>query len=70
MKHKIVEVLGWGLLIVSTLFGAGAVIYLRFANIDMTETRLFVEFWPVWIGAGAGMLSGLALAEGRKWWSS
>ena len=25
------------------------VFYIRFTHIDMTETRLFVEFWPIWV---------------------
>ena len=25
-------------------------IYIRLSNLDMTQTRLFVEFWYVWLG--------------------
>ena len=27
-------------------------LYIRLSNIDMTQTRLFVEFWYIWLGAG------------------
>ena len=27
-------------------------IYIRLSNIDMTQTRLFIEFWYIWLGAG------------------
>ena len=25
-------------------------LYVKLSNIDMTQTRLFVEFWYVWLG--------------------
>lgn len=25
------------------------IVYIKFTNIDMTETRLFLEFWPIWV---------------------
>ena len=27
-------------------------LYIRLSNIAMTQTRLFVEFWYMWLGAG------------------
>lgn len=44
-----------------------ATVSLRFSNIDMTETRLFVAFWPAWILiAMCAVLGGLLVAEKRK----
>jgi hypothetical protein len=28
---------------------AGAIIAVRFANPDMTETELFLAYWPLWL---------------------
>jgi len=26
-------------------------LYIRLSNIDMTQTRLFIEFWYIWLSA-------------------
>ena len=31
------------------LCGIVIILYIRFTNIDMTETRLLVEFWSMWV---------------------
>lgn len=37
-----------GLMIV--IFVAMTYLAIRFSNPDMTETRLFIEFWHIWVG--------------------
>lgn len=39
-------------------------IAIRFTNIDMTETRLVVEFWHVFLLCVISMIGGLALLTG------
>jgi hypothetical protein len=45
------------------LIGVGAVvtIYIRLSHMDMTETRLFVTYWWVWIVLAAIILYGAIL---------
>jgi len=35
------------------VFAIVSMIGLRFENIDMSETRLFIEFWREWLSLGA-----------------
>lgn len=37
-------------------------IVIHFSNPDMTETRLFLNYWPLWVG-GAGVIALLLLAS-------
>lgn len=50
------------------LFVAGIVVsvYVRFTNIDMSETRLFVEYWKVWVVVIIGFVTGRWLMLGWR----
>lgn len=43
----------------------GATIYVRLSHPDMTETRLFIDFWYVWLAVVAVVFAGIWLL-GRK----
>lgn len=45
-KNKLREFLGW----VCIAFGALASFVVRFLNPDMTQTRLLINFWWLWVG--------------------
>lgn len=48
---KLINVISWAgmsaIVIVVVVFQ----VYTRFTNIDMTETRLLVDYWPVYAGS-------------------
>ena len=59
---KIREIIGWAC-IVSAIFIS---IYLRIKNMDMSETRLLVEFWKEWIGIVILIFGGYFLLRKEK----
>ena len=48
------------------IIGAGAIIYLRFSNPEMTETQLFINHWFDFIVATACLAYGVSLYLGEK----
>lgn len=55
MKHAL------GLALI--LIGFVALLMIRFTNPDMTETRLFMEYWYAWITIIAVMFGGASLTN-------
>lgn len=49
--------------LVLILVGFVALLMIRFTNPDMTETRLFIEYWYDWIAIIAVMLGGASLTN-------
>lgn len=55
----------WSLLLIAwAVIALPIVLYLQFSHPDMTRTRLFLEYWPIWT---ALIVSGLALSIARGW---
>ena len=51
---------------VACLSAASAiVVWTVFTNIDMTQARLLVEFWPRWLAVLALAIAAIGLAEER-----
>lgn len=44
---------------------AAASLFVRFSNPAMTETQLFIEFWPLWLFFAATLL-GLAVWNNER----
>ena len=53
------RILGFALMFVSFVIG----IYIRVDNIDMSETRLFIEFLPMWFALMVWILVGCSLVS-------
>jgi hypothetical protein len=57
---------GWLSLIITLSLGVAAVVQ-RFSYPDATETRLFLDWWYVWVGGmGSSVLLYLFASGGRR----
>ena len=43
--------------------GGAVVLWLRLTNFDLTEGRLLVEYWPLWILSAALLIGGYLLVS-------
>lgn len=55
--------LGWGMIIVA-FFG---ILFVRLKNADMSETRLFIEYLPLWLVFAGLVLGGASILSDLKY---
>jgi hypothetical protein len=56
-KMNLFSIIGLTIIIICVVIATAT----RFQNPELTETQLFLRFWPLYLGTGVGMLGGFGL---------